>query len=72
MLAVVISGTATVDVEFAIQKDLSGSVDAIQHDQLNSLTTSTASLEDAPVTAFRLNVTSYTSGDITLRILQGG
>ena len=70
-LAVVSTGTATYDVEFAIEKDLS-SPNAIQHDQLKEKTASAASVEQVPATAFRLNVTAYTSGTLTLYILQGG
>lgn len=69
-LGVIISDTATVDVEFALEEDLT-SPNAFQHDILNTLTVSTGSSHPYPVTAVRLNVTSYTSGTITLLTLQG-
>jgi len=62
------SATATVDVEFTID----GGSTVITHDVLNGLTDSKSSDLYAPVSDFRLNVTSYTSGTINLKILQSG
>jgi hypothetical protein len=70
-LALDISGTMTVDVEFTVENDLTGSPICIQHEVLNTRTSSIGSDQLSPVTAFRLNITSYTSGTATLKILQG-
>ena len=68
-LALVLSGTATASVEFAIEKDLT-SPQAYTHDILSAITTSTSSAHIYPATAFRINVSSYTSGTVTLYVLQ--
>ncbi len=60
---------ARVDVEFAMEKDLT-SPTAFTIDTMNDLQSSLASSHKFPVTAFRLNVREYTTGTITLRILQ--
>ena len=61
--------TVTADVEFAVEKDLT-SPEAIVHDVLTGITASAASDMQSPASAFRLNLTSYTSGTVTLRVVQ--
>ena len=61
--------TATADVEFAIEKDLT-SPEAITHDVLTGITGTTTSDLYSPVSAFRLNLSAYTSGTVTLKIVQ--
>lgn len=61
--------TATADVEFAVEKDLT-SPEPIKHAVLKGITTSTASDFLSPASAFRLNLTSYTSGTVTLKVVQ--
>ena len=61
--------TATADVEFAVEKDLT-SPEAITHDVLTGITASAASDMQSPASAFRLNLTSYTSGTVTLKVVQ--
>jgi hypothetical protein len=63
------NGGSTVDLEFAVQKDLSVAT-PIQHHILKNITESTASTLHIPVTAFRLNVLSYGSGNVTFRAVQ--
>lgn len=64
------SGTAT--VEFTVQDTTEDNILAIGHDILADVETSCCSRQTSPVTAFRLNVTTHTDGDIVLRILQAG
>lgn len=66
------AGAGMASVEFAVQKELGQSTLAITHDVLDNVTTSCASRQTSPVTAFRLNILSHSGGDIILRILQAG
>ena len=62
--------TATVDVEFSVEEDPNdNSVEPIKHSVLKDVTESSASDMKSPVSAFRLNVTAYTSGTVTLRVV---
>ena len=65
----------TYTVEFAIEDMVDEddtSVTAYNLPELISQTTTQSRAVIAPVTAIRLNVTSYTSGTATLRVRQGG
>ena len=64
------SGVGTADVQFTIEDDLTGSPKAITHDVLTAKTATTASDMYSPVTAFRLNMSAYTSGTVTLQVRQ--
>lgn len=61
--------SATADVEFCVEEDLTAP-EAVTHDILNGITASTASDMLSPVSAFRLNLSAYSSGTVTLRVLQ--
>jgi len=61
--------SALVDVEFAIESDLTDPT-IICHDVLNNLETTIASTVMTPMSAIRLNVKSYKGGTITLKLLQ--
>lgn len=64
-----LTGTATADVEFTVDEDLT-SATAISHSVLSSITSTTASDMLTPVSGFRINVSSYTSGTVTLKVVQ--
>jgi len=68
-IVVEITGTATVDVELTAD-DPSGTPLVFQHEKLNNLTTSKASDFFSPAQGMRLNVTSYTSGNINLVVTE--
>lgn len=61
----------TYSVEFTID-DPASSPSAIEHDVIQSKTTPFASDLFNPVRGFRLNVSAYTSGTLTLKVLEGG
>lgn len=62
--------SAVADVEYAIS-DADDSPTPITDDVLHGVTEDYFSSLDIPVTAFRLNLVSHTSGTVTLRIIQG-
>lgn len=68
-IGLVISGTLTADIEFTINPQTTGA-NVYCHPILNGRTASVASDLSFPAGAFRLNVTSYTSGTATIEILQ--
>lgn len=68
-LGLVIDGTLTASVEFALNPILTDA-SVYQHPILKDLTSSHASDLGFPASAFRINVTSYASGSVTLELLQ--
>jgi hypothetical protein len=63
------SGVGTADVEFTLDEDLTSPL-ALTHDVLTAKTATTASDMYSPVSAFRLNLSAYTSGTVTLQVRQ--
>lgn len=72
-LGVVVSGglTYTVEHTFDDVQDSSVTPTPFSNDGLTSKTTNDDGNYSFPVSAIRLNVTSFTSGSVTLTILQG-
>lgn len=67
--------TLTYDVELTSINVLNGDTvntqDIFTHASLASETTSQSGTQTEPVTAVRINVTAYTDGTVTMRIVQG-
>jgi hypothetical protein len=72
-LAVVLSGTATYDVEHTFDDIFDPNVTptAFKHSVLTAQTTNKDGNYAFPVRAIRLNVTAWTSGNATITLLQG-
>lgn len=62
-------GSATADVEIAIEKDLDNAT-PICHHILNNISTTTMSIINAPMAGLRLNIAGYTGKPVTLKVLQ--
>ena len=73
-LGVVVNGSLTYTVEHTFDdiQDESATIVAFQNEGLTAKNSNDDGNYSFPVRAVRLNVTSYTSGDATLTILQGG
>ena len=66
-------GSGTVDFEFTPDDCIEDETPLwIQHDVLKDLATSCASSIMVPFQGFRLNVKTYKSGTIRVRVVQGG
>jgi len=72
-LGLTFSGTATATVEHTFDDVFDSSVTptAFSHSTLNGITSKNDGNYAFPVRAIRLNVTSWTSGTVTLTALQG-
>lgn len=72
-LGLVISGTNTVDVEHTFDDVFDSTITptAFKHSTLTAKTTNSDGNYAFPIRAVRLNVTAYTSGSASLKILQG-
>lgn len=71
-LGVVLTGTATYTVEHTFDDILGGATPTwLPNASLAAATTSQSGNYAFPVTAIRLNVTAWTSGTITMTVLQG-
>ena len=72
-LGLIFTGTATAGVQHTFDDILSGVTPTwYDHSTLVAKTTNTDGNYAFPVTAIRLHVTAWTSGNVTLNILQGG
>ncbi len=67
-ISLTITGTATATIEISAS---SSRALPISHPELTDRAVSSFGVWDAPTEAFRLNVSSYTSGTVTAEILQG-
>jgi hypothetical protein len=63
-------GGSVVDVEFSIEKNLDSNTKAMQHHILKDVDESLASNLKIPITGIRLNVLTYGSGSVVLRVMQ--
>lgn len=67
------NGAGMVDFEFTPDDCIDDTPTLwIQHDILKDVSESCASTISVPFQAFRMNVLSYTSGTISVRVVQGG
>lgn len=72
-LGVVSTGTATYSVEHTYDDVLTGAaVTWFTLSTMSGKTTSADATYQAPVSAVRLNVTAYTSGTVTMTLIQAG
>lgn len=66
-----IDGDATVDLEFSIEENPADtSPIAVCHNTMRDLTSSVCEPHHHAASGFRLNVTRYNSGTITMKIIQ--
>lgn len=68
-IAVRITGTATCDVELTTQ-DPATATTFIQHPELNGISATAGDIWESPVQGVRLNISSYSSGAVTLYVLE--
>lgn len=73
-LGVVVDGTLTYSVQYTFDDIQDSSVTPSWFDlsSLSGITITDSSSIEFPVTAIRINVTAFTSGNVTLTILQAG
>lgn len=71
-LAVVKSGTNTYNIEHTYDDVFDPAVTPTAFIQTSAATTNQQTSYNAPVAAVRVNVTAYTSGAVTMTVLQGG
>lgn len=71
-IGVAVTGTNTSKVEVCHENILAGETPVpMDHATMVSMTASEAGAQTTPVTGIRLNCTAYTSGAVTMTVLQG-
>lgn len=71
-IGIAITGTNTSKVEVCHENIIAGETPVpMDHSSLTTVSASVAGAQTSPVTGIRLNCTAYTSGAVTMTVLQG-